>query len=120
MSRVSRNFIVCFQRLNIALGGSTQHSRDMAGAKKLEHMRRNFDVDPGRADPEAKHRRTRKEARHALIRETIGAYMSTAPVSERTMKQAVSWAKEGFEQHFGVKLHERTFYEALSPSRRRR
>jgi hypothetical protein len=35
MSRVSRNFLVCFQRLTIALGGSTRHICDMAQLKNI-------------------------------------------------------------------------------------
>ena len=35
MSRVSQEFSVCFQGLPVALGGSTQHTRDMANDSKL-------------------------------------------------------------------------------------
>jgi hypothetical protein len=91
-------------------------------AEILEPMRRNFEVDKGREDPEAKRRLTRKEVRHELIRRTIAAYLANerVPKAKRRMKQAVSWVKDGFEKRYGVTLDERTIYEACRPSSRSR
>jgi len=50
----------------------------MVDEKTIEEMRRNFDVDRGRADPNAKSRNTQTEVQHDLVRRFVAAYMREA------------------------------------------
>ena len=73
--------------------------------------------DPEANDPEARRRRTRKEVRHDLIRRTYRAYMTAprhrVPEFRRTTIEAVRKIREGWKDHFDVKLRDRTIYRAL-------
>jgi hypothetical protein len=72
--------------------------------------------DPEANDPQAKRRRTRKDVRHDLIKRAFYAYMKPhprVPKFRRTTTEAVRQIKEGWKDHFGVELTERTIYRAL-------
>jgi hypothetical protein len=89
-------------------------------AESLEPMQRNFKIDRGRADPEAKRRRTQKGLRRALIRKAFQAYMAWAPQEKaqwrkRAKTMAVrqileSWITQGWAKDKGF---ERTIWRRL-------
>ena len=66
-------------------------------------------------DPKAERRRTRKEVRHWLIKETFDAYMThpLVPKFKRTTTEAVRQIIEGWKARFGVTLSERQIYRIL-------
>lgn len=91
-------------------------------AEILEPMQRNFEVDNGREDPEAKRRPTRTEVRHELIKGAFYAYMThpRVPKFKRKKTLAVRAIKLAWKEHFGINMDERTIYELLRPSSRSR
>jgi hypothetical protein len=102
----------------------------MVDEKTLEEMRRNFDVDPHRSDPDAKRRGTRKNVLHDLIRRFVRAYIAEAdPDTPDTdmcdeeredLKNGVreKWAIPRAAEHY--RREDRTIREAVNPSKRSR
>jgi hypothetical protein len=117
---VAQKFRCVFKRCHLVRFAPRNQNATMVDEKTLDRMRRNFAPDP--PDPEAKQRLTRKRVRHRLIKKALRAYLmdTSQPRERRTTSNTVSFAQEGWETRFGVKLHERTFYEVLNPSSRSR
>jgi hypothetical protein len=89
-------------------------------AEILEPMQRNFEVDSGREDSEAKRRSTRTEVHHELIKGAFYAYMHSVPKFRRKTTLAVRAIKAAWKEHFHIDMDERTIYEILRPSSRSR